>query len=325
MPAVRKSKWRPNTRKKLSMLIKMTSQTAFLILGAVFTLQMMSGCEARRFDKTNWKTQDAGSVKEMKDHDVEPPVDDGVVALEDKPYCCRKYTTFPKTPDAEGFPASLVTHVNSLVSGYFTSSNSTVHLSPSVGFCGDVVTIVEPNVHCVPLCCTCCADIAIRRDDLVLPGSDLHLCCPEATDGECYVLDGSTGKVGGEVDATHPGVAALDALLAAIDDYEQLINEVEFCGCLNLVGQLDYGSDSLHDAAEAAIAELDQCDAASQFLAIDPDLLVACLDYTSPVGTTCDGFLGHYKTSVTAARDCFRSEPVTVYCAPRSECGFNHN
>eukprot|EP01083_Nonionella_stella_P249012 861484_1 len=257
-------------------MIKMTSQTAFLILGAVFTLQMMSGCEARRFDNANWKTQDAGSVKEMKDHDVEPPVDDGVVALEDKPYCCRKYTTFPKTPDAEDFPPSLVTHVNSLVSGYFTSSNSTVHLSPSVGFCGDVVTIVEPNVHCVPLCCTCCADIAIRRDDLVLPGSDLHLCCPEATDGECYVLDGSTGKVGGEVDATHPGVAALDALLEAIDGIPG-----SSCVCSDLSIKLDGISGSLHEAAQA-IDELDQCDAASQFLAIGSDLQVACHSYICP-------------------------------------------
>eukprot|EP01083_Nonionella_stella_P117107 348584_1 len=242
-------------------MIKMTSQTAFLILGAVFTLQMMSGCEARRFDNANWKTQDAGSVKEMKDNDVEPPVDDGVVALEDKPYCCRKYTTFPKTLEAEGFPASLVTHVNSLVSGFLTSSNSTVHISSSVGFCGEVVTIGESPVHCVPLCCTCCADITVR-DDLVLAGSDLHLCCPEATDGECYVLDGSTGKVTGVDPAHADAIAALDALLAAIEAYEQLIaGGVGQCHCTEFY--TSFTSYEYHAREELMITD---CPAAEGFL-----------------------------------------------------------
>eukprot|EP01083_Nonionella_stella_P078811 215904_1 len=295
-------------------MIKMTSQTAFLILGAVFTLQMMSGCEAGRFDKINSKAQHAsGSRVEMETHHTEEAVDDAV-APEDKPYCCRKYTTFPKTPDAEGFPASLVTHVNSLVSGFLTSSNSTVHLSSSVGFCGEVVTIGESPVHCVPLCCTCCADITVR-DNLVLAGSDLHLCCPEATDGECYVLDGSTGKVTGEVDPGHAdAIAALDALLEAIDTIPQ-----GSCECITVHNELD-NVHSLHDAAQE-IAELPQCAAASEFLASDARLELACGDYTG----TCSEFIGDYRTSVTAARDCFRSEPVTVYCAPRSECGFNHN
>eukprot|EP01083_Nonionella_stella_P078812 215907_1 len=255
-------------------MIKMTSQTAFLILGAVFTLQMMSGCEAGRFDKINSKAQHAsGSRVEMETHHTEEAVDDAV-APEDKPYCCRKYTTFPKTPDAEGFPASLVTHVNSLVSGFLTSSNSTVHLSSSVGFCGEVVTIGESPVHCVPLCCTCCADITVR-DNLVLAGSDLHLCCPEATDGECYVLDGSTGKV----DPPHADViAALDDLVEAVDGYFPSNTGDDECACDAVSDLLD----PLSVAAETSViaAGLADCGAAQEFL---DGIFGACKDYPDDV------------------------------------------
>eukprot|EP01083_Nonionella_stella_P070705 189312_1 len=255
---------------------------------------------------------------------------------EEEPYCCRKYTAFPKEesqlvddPKYAGFPGGLITPVKEMVREFLASPTADyqgVRLTHTVGFCGNAIAIPaegsNPALTCVPLCCACCHDMTIR-DDLglgmfegdqstaqVLTGGDLHLCCP-ADEGECYVQDGAEGKV----DVAHPGADVLDALKTAVD--ELIMSIQPSCTC-DAVGPV---LDALHIAAVAqleAIASIVACTAFEAFRVFNVE---ACYD-TSVI---CGDFVRDYRQKVIdfQSSGCIPPNPVTVYCAPRIECGCN--
>eukprot|EP01083_Nonionella_stella_P070703 189308_1 len=248
----------------------------------------------------------------------------------EEPYCCRKYTAFPKeaselVDEYADFPEGLIAPVKDMVREFLAASSTAnnytgVRLTHTVGFCGNAIAIPaegsNPALTCVPLCCACCHDMTIR-DDLglgmfegdqstaqVLTGGDLHLCCP-ADEGECYVQDGAEGKV----DVAHPGADVLDALKTAVDE---LIMIGQTCSCSEL--------SRLHGDALAQLQYMDNIEGCTDFDAFKPFSVGKCDEH-------CSKYLGIYQEAILdlqRSSECFLPpNPVTVYCAPRIECGCN--
>eukprot|EP01083_Nonionella_stella_P255655 877174_1 len=256
----------------------------------------------------------------------------------EEPYCCRKYTAFPKeaselVDEYADFPEGLIAPVKVMVREFLAASSTAnnytgVRLTHTVGFCGNAIAIPaegsNPALTCVPLCCACCHDMTIR-DDLglgmfegdqstaqVLTGGDLHLCCP-ADEGECYVQDGAEGKV----DVAHPGADVLDALETAVD--ELIMSIQPLCTC-DAVGPV---LDDLHTAAVAQLEAIASIVACTAFEASRLFNVEACY-YTSVI---CGDFVRDYRQKVIdfQSSGCIPPNPVTVYCAPRNKCDSNPN